>query len=802
MQSLITGHAQNAAVRAAQTAAARTVRVARAGMARARCRTCRNEPRNRGAAGVDPPKPGPEARSAARRRNGWVGPPAAGAAVLLAGLPVAAVVQGWAWFGHAAVAVTLAVAVGLVLRRAPAPLVAIAQLLAELGLITALFTNEGVLAVVPGHRALATLAGSLAGASEQIETGTAPVPVTPAILLLLTAAFGLLTVVVHALAVSATAPAAAGVPLLAGFAVPTALADDPLPWWSVAAAAAGFGLLLVTRAGARRLLAAGVGVTAVAVVLALLLGSAATTLGTGGRFDGGGGAPARSSGSIGLNPFTSLRGELIQGSPVDLFRVTGLPGPQYLRALTLSDYVADTGWQVGRPGPGVPVNGPLPGPIADAEPAVVDVENVGFRDYWLPLYPTPAAMTGVDQEAWAYDARSGIAYSSRPRREDGWQESLLITTPTADQLRAAFAGTGVASGYLSTDGVDPRVAALAATVAGDARTDFDRALALLDFFSGPRSVFTYSLRTAPGNGDDALVEFLTVGRAGYCEQFASAMAVMLRTLGVPARVAVGFTGGTVDGDSRLITTSDAHAWVEAWFPGIGWTTFDPTPLTDGRTIVPPYVQEARDQSGPDGRRAVPDDVGMPEPAAQPAAPTEAAPPPVPAPGLTPATSTGEVGLALLVPLLMVSVLALALVPRGRRWQLRRRRLAAVHAGGPAAAAAGWAELLAESADRGVRSTPSDTVRGAARRLVREHRLDAEAQEALRVLTGVVEASWYGGQHPGAGDLVGPVNRVRAAIAADRRPTVRERLLPGSLLPRSVLHGGRRTWPAMSAGRSG
>src|SRR5207253_743942 len=113
---------------------------------------------------------------------------------------------------------------------------------------------------------------------------------------------------------------------------------------------------------------------------------------------------------------------------------------------------------------------------------------------------------------------------------------------------------------LDARGVDPRVTELARQVTGNAGTAFDRAMALQDFFTGPGTAFTYNLQTKPGNGDDALVEFLTVGRQGYCEQFSAAMAVMLRTVGVPARVAVGFTAGVERDGYRSISTSDAHAW--------------------------------------------------------------------------------------------------------------------------------------------------------------------------------------------------------------------------------------------------
>nr|WP_239028882.1 transglutaminaseTgpA domain-containing protein [Pseudonocardia acidicola] len=711
----------------------------------------------------------------------------------MSGAPVPSVVQGAGWVGHAFAVVAVVVTTGLLLRRAPGVAVLAAQLLAVLGLLTFLFTTHGVLGVLPGPAAFAELGDLLAGAAAQIDIGTAPIPATPEILLLLTAAFGLLAVAVYAIAVSAGAPAAAGLPLLAVFAVPAALAGHLLPWWAVAAAAAGYGLLLVGRGGAGRQLPAGLAVTAAAVAVALLLGSAATMVGTGGRVAGGSGGGG-AGGAIGLNPFTALRGQLTQTGETELFRVSGLPRPQYLRALTLRDFVPSTGWQAGSPEPGVPLTGALPNdPTPPGDQAVVDVENVGFRDYWLPLYGVPQTVTGVTPDTWAFDVRSGTAHSSRPRREDSWRERALLPAPTAEELRAASGPARIDPAYLATTGVDPRVAALAADVTRDSRTDFDRAMALVDFFTGPRSPFHYSLRTAPGNGDDALVEFLTVGRTGYCEQFASAMAVMLRTVGVPARVAVGFTAGSDLGDHRLVTTADAHAWVEAYFPGYGWTAFDPTPLTDGRALVPPYVQQARDQAAGAGQQVVPDQTvpdQLPDTrtgaAQEPAAPAAA-----PAPG---ANRAQDSGFGPVLPLVLVAVVLLGLAPAGLRALIRRRRLAAVAEGGREAARAAWAELLAESADRGVPSPPSDTVRGAARRLVREHGLDADAQQALRQVVAAVEASWYGGRHPGAGELTAAVRQVRAAIAAGRRRTLRERLMPRSLLGR-----GRRDEAATPAG---
>ncbi|MDX1512097.1 MAG: transglutaminase domain-containing protein, partial [Nitriliruptorales bacterium] len=93
-------------------------------------------------------------------------------------------------------------------------------------------------------------------------------------------------------------------------------------------------------------------------------------------------------------------------------------------------------------------------------------------------------------------------------------------------------------------------------------------------------------------GENALHEFVLETRIGYCEYFATAMAVMLRTANIPTRVSVGFLPGTRALDefrtqnTWIVSTSDAHAWVEVLFPGIGWVKFDPTPRTDGATFVP------------------------------------------------------------------------------------------------------------------------------------------------------------------------------------------------------------------------
>jgi protein-glutamine gamma-glutamyltransferase len=117
----------------------------------------------------------------------------------------------------------------------------------------------------------------------------------------------------------------------------------------------------------------------------------------------------------------------------------------------------------------------------------------------------------------------------------------------------------------------------ALAVAAGARTPYAAATSLESWFR-TRGGFTYSSRP-PIFAEAPLVGFVVETREGYCQYFAGAMALMLRYLGVPARVAVGFSSGTYDARSGVWTVTDheAHAWVEAWFRGYGWLPFDPTP---------------------------------------------------------------------------------------------------------------------------------------------------------------------------------------------------------------------------------
>ena len=149
-------------------------------------------------------------------------------------------------------------------------------------------------------------------------------------------------------------------------------------------------------------------------------------------------------------------------------------------------------------------------------------------------------------------------------------------------------------------------------VVGPARSPYATAVALEAWFRSGR--FRYDEQPPSVPGVPPLVSFVTETRRGYCQHFAGAMALMLRYLGVPSRVAAGFTSGTYDvrAGKWVVTDHDAHTWVEVWFDGYGWLPFDPTP-TRG-TLAGPYTtsspnfdrQQARELVPGDGLSALPE----------------------------------------------------------------------------------------------------------------------------------------------------------------------------------------------------
>jgi len=153
--------------------------------------------------------------------------------------------------------------------------------------------------------------------------------------------------------------------------------------------------------------------------------------------------------------------------------------------------------------------------------------------------------------------------------------------PVARPEQARFAGTNYSQEmrdiYLQLpSNLDARIPELARTISGSADNPYDKSLAIESYL---RTKFSYTLNMGTTQVEDPLAHFLFDTKAGFCEYFATAMTVMLRTQGIPAREVNGFLPGEYNdvGGDYIVRASDAHSWVEAYFPGTGWLTFDPTP---------------------------------------------------------------------------------------------------------------------------------------------------------------------------------------------------------------------------------
>ena len=184
----------------------------------------------------------------------------------------------------------------------------------------------------------------------------------------------------------------------------------------------------------------------------------------------------------------------------------------------------------------------------------------------------------------AQDAAGAIYDVDRERAITSYEAVSDLAQPSPALLRAASgtAPSSVSLRYLQLPALDPRIPQLAAQLTANAVTSYDKAAAIQQYLM-TRYGYTLQLpRTMPR---DPLANFLFVRKQGHCEYFASAMAIMLRTQGIAARIVNGFRGGEFNDltGSYLIRARDAHSWVEAYIPGEGWITFDPTPAGLGIT---------------------------------------------------------------------------------------------------------------------------------------------------------------------------------------------------------------------------
>jgi hypothetical protein len=190
----------------------------------------------------------------------------------------------------------------------------------------------------------------------------------------------------------------------------------------------------------------------------------------------------------------------------------------------------------------------------------------------------------VRHSSLSIDSTNSIYNQSRNLAQIRYEGVSLLPAARPTEARSATAvySAEMRKTYLQLpDPLDPRILDLARKITATANNPYDKALALESYLS---TNFGYTLELTGKFKDDPLAHFLFETKAGHCEYFASAMAVMLRALGIPSREVNGFLPGAYNdvGGDYIVRASDAHSWVEAYFPGSGWVTFDPTPPAGGQ----------------------------------------------------------------------------------------------------------------------------------------------------------------------------------------------------------------------------
>ncbi|HHC08920.1 MAG TPA: transglutaminase domain-containing protein, partial [Actinobacteria bacterium] len=334
-------------------------------------------------------------------------------------------------------------------------------------------------------------------------------------------------------------------------------------------------------------------------------------------------------GSVAYNPFVDIQKGLVSREGIPLFaaRIEGEARPSeiYFRLLTLETY-EDGRWFADRPKvyplderPWEDPAAAFAGPTAQV---VADVEILGLAMDWLPAPYLPVA----------FEARSstlegnvlvrrfdGSLVFEGGRTATGDRYTVVAEIPRPDLAALAAEPDGDLSPLFATASaehpvpepaalprreppgrarlvdvpadLDPRIGAKARELTERLTTPFEKGLALEKWFRSSGG-FVYDVEVTPGHDVESVGAWLFDAtdnpdyRRGYCEQFATAMALMARTLDIPSRVVLGFTPGTPAGDGVVVVLdNNAHAWVELWMPTQGWVRFDPTPRSDGANPI-------------------------------------------------------------------------------------------------------------------------------------------------------------------------------------------------------------------------
>lgn len=770
-------------------------------------------------------------------------------ATLLASWSLAPLVESATWLLQAALLLAVQSAVGAGARRVPLArsLTVAAQLLVSLLLLALLFGGRAGTGGSGPVAYLVTDFGALfrQGAFDVGEYAI-PAPLTDGIRLLLVSGVLLIGLLVDFLAVTMRAAAAAGLPLLALYSVAAGLSGGgEASWVSFLLAGCGYLMMLLSegrdrlaqwgrvfggtppgRVSAASGLGAGPGgaraaapgrtgrrIGVMALGVALVVPALLPALGSGlvGPQGGGDGSGGGTGGTISaVNPLVSLQNSLnAQDNRVVLKYRTDSPqlGEQYLRILALDEFDGVKWEASGRALTDVPERLPNPPGLGDqvrqgAQEVQTSISAAeGYSQRYLPM-PYPATSVQIGGK-WRFEPVGRTLVGDQLGKERfqnvqgaGYIVRSLLLKPTARQLQNAPApNAAVRAEYTKLpDTLPPVVGETARQVTQGARDDYTRAVKLQDYFAVSGG-FRYNTKTASGTGSQAVARFLAE-KEGFCVHFAFSMAAMSRSLGIPARVAVGFTPGERQSDGSVnVTMRDAHAWPELYFEGVGWTRFEPTPRSG--ISVPDYSRPQAPVAQPSAPAPLPS-TGASAPAPAPSA-SEDCPPEL--------KRLGECGGPVLrqdasggggtsVPAVLgwvaaaVVVLGLPLLPLLWRTRARARRL------GTGEVPAAWRELRDAAWDVGVPPDGALSPRRAAARIVELGALEPEAAAAAHRVAGAVERELYA--PPGARapypELADDVLLTRAGLLAG---TGRGGRLRALLLPRSA---ARVSW-AVSARRA-
>ena len=468
-------------------------------------------------------------------------------------------------------------------------------------------------------------------------------------------------------------------------------------------------------------------------------------------------------GRIGVAPFASLAAVLNDpaSATTPMFQIRADRG-SYWRMIGLDRFDGAT-WEATQDG-GTPLESDewIPDAVTsdDELRQRVTVEgDLGFP--WLIAAADPISIAFDRAVRW-HAASSSLQVDLWPDRGDEYIVTSATMRPTASQLRSLGVIASPDPSLLALPGGIPTsVVDTARSWTTGQQSSFDEVIAIEQRLrSAP---FIYDETVAHPGDPHVLADILTTTHRGFCQQFASLMAVMLRTLGIPARVALGFTQGTRDGRTWTAMAGDLHTWVEVPFPGYGWLSFDPTPGGAFQDPSAKYERAVPIGGGKDcaePRGCVASSTPTPTPTRGPT-PTSS---PTVTPGTQrsqPGTSSGSsdagawsmgsrFGPAALIGLLLAVVGIVVPGARSAHRRLRRRRRRT--AGDPRTSILVTFDLFAERARAlGWGRRPDETVEEFRRRLISRGAVRDAHEATFTLLASTVSAAAYGARTPSPDD---------------------------------------------------